>query len=83
MADVLSVADITPIDNSDVVDLTDVVFVKQLGGAEDLQFGFGTVMQIRNGHSVVVSLINADTIPYDTSDTIKTILDKILLKYPL
>jgi len=83
MPSAMTVAEITPIDNSDVIDLTDVVFVKQLGGAEDLMFGFGTVMQIRNGHSVIISLINADAIPYDTSDTVKTILDKILLKYPL
>ncbi len=69
--------------SDDCVDLSEVVFIKQLGGVEDLQFGFGTVTQIRNGQSVVISLINADTIPYDTTDTVKTILAKILAKYPL
>lgn len=69
--------------DSEIIDLTGVVFVKQLGGAEDLIFGFGTIMQIRNGNMVVVSRINADTIPYDESDTVKTIIDKILVKYPL
>lgn len=64
-------------------DLDNVVFIKQLGGAEDLIFGFGTVMQIRNGQPVVISLINADTIPYNSEDTVKSILDKILAKYPL
>ena len=65
------------------VDLDDLTFIKQLGGVEDLQFGFGTVMQIRNGQSVTVSLINADTIPYSDADTVKTIIDQILAKYPL
>lgn len=67
----------------EVADLNDVVFIKQLGGAEDLIFGFGTIMQIRNGQPVVVSLINADTIPYNSEDTVKSIIDKILTKYPL
>ncbi len=65
------------------VDLTQIVFVKQLGGVEDLQFGFGTVTQIRNGQSVIISLINSDTIPYDTTDTVKTIIEKIIAKYPI
>ncbi len=64
-------------------DLSEITFIKQLGGVEDLIFGFGTVMQIRNGNSVTISLINAETIPYDTTDTVKTIIDKILVKYPL
>ena len=67
----------------EIKDLSDVAFVKQLGGTEDLLFGFGTVMQIRNGQSVVISLVNATTIPYDTTDTVKSIIDKILVKYPL
>ncbi len=71
------------INNDGVVDLTEVVFVKQLGGVEDLMFGFGTVMQIRNGNTVVVSLISAEAIPYDTADTVKSIIDKIIAKYPL
>lgn len=65
------------------VDLSEVVFIKQLGGVEDLQFGFGSVMQIRNGQSVTISLINAETIPYDSTDTVKSIIDKIVAKYPL
>jgi len=80
MADNITV---TSIDDANVVDLTDVVFVKQLGGAEDLMFGFGTVMQIRNGNTVIVSLINADTVPYDNTDSVKAIIEKILIKYPL
>ena len=63
--------------------LQSVTFIKQLGGVEDLVFGFGTVMQIRSGQSVTISLINAETIPYDTTDTVKSILDKIIAKYPL
>ncbi len=64
-------------------DLRDITFIKQLGGVEDLVFGFGTIMQIRNGNSVTISLINAETIPYDTTDTVKSVIDKILTKYPL
>lgn len=67
----------------DEIDLSDVVFVKQLGGVEDLQFGFGTIMQIRNGQTVTISLINAETIPYDSIDTVKSIIDKIVARYPL
>ena len=67
----------------DEIDLSGVVFTKQLGGVEDLQFGFGSVTQIRNGQTVVISLINAETIPYTSVDTVKSIIDKILAKYPL
>lgn len=65
------------------VSLSDLKFVRQLGGAEDLMFGFGSVMQLRNGQAVTVSNINAETIPYSTNETVKSILDKILVKYPL
>ena len=68
---------------ADEVDLSEVVFVKQLGGVEDLQFGFGSVMQIRNGQSVTISLINAETIPYDSTHTVKDMIDAIIAKYPL
>ena len=68
---------------ADEIDLSEVVFTKQLGGVEDLQFGFGSVTQIRNGQTVVISLINSETIPYTSVDTVKSIIDKILAKYPL
>ena len=63
--------------------LQEVTFIKQLGGVEDLVFGFGTVMQIRSGQSVIISLINAETIPYDSTNTVKSIIDQIIAKYPL
>lgn len=53
---------------------------KALGGAEDLLFGQGTVAQTRNGKEVVVSKINADTIPYSGDDVTKdkvSIVEKI------
>ena len=65
------------------IDLKEVKFIKQLGGTEDLMFGFGSVMQFRNGKSVTITLINADTIPFDTVDSVKSIIEKILNKYPL
>ena len=64
-------------------DLKDIVFVKQLGGVEDLIFGFGSIMQIRNGQSVIISSINAGTIPYDSTDSVQSIIAKILVKYPI
>jgi len=71
--------------NNDVanVSLRDLKFTRQLAGAEDIRFGFGAVTQIRNGQVVSISDINADTIPFDQSDSIKTIINKIIAKYPL
>ena len=65
------------------IDLTELKFVKQLAGREDLMFGFGVISQIRNGQHTELSLINAGSIPYDGADSIKTIIDKILAKYPI
>lgn len=65
------------------VKLNDLKFIKQLGGAEDLMFGFGTVTQIRNSQGVIISKINAATIPYDSTNSIKDIVDAIIAKYPL
>lgn len=56
-----------------------LVFVKQLAGAEDLMFGTGTTSQVREGQTVTVSLINADTIPYDSTRSVKDVLDQLLL----
>ena len=63
--------------------LKDVVFIKQLGGTEDLLFGFGTIVQIRNGQTVTITRINADIIPYNDTESVKSIISKILIKYPL
>jgi len=65
------------------VKLADLRFVKQLGGVEDLMWGFGSVTQLRNGQAVTISLINADNIPYDQVDSVKTIIDRIIAKYPI
>ena len=65
------------------VKVKDLKFMKQLGGVEDLLWGFGSVMQIRNGQSVTITLINADTVPFDNTHSVKEILDKILEKYPV
>jgi len=65
------------------VTLKDLKFTRQLAGAEDLRFGFGSVTQIRNGQVVMLSDINANIIPYDVDDSVKTIIDKILAKYPI
>ncbi|MCI4437399.1 MAG: hypothetical protein JHC33_11390 [Ignisphaera sp.] len=57
-----------------------LVFVKQLAGAEDLMFGTGTTSQVREGQTVTLSLINADTIPYDSTRSVKDVLDELLLR---
>jgi len=59
-----------------------LVFTRQVAGAEDLIFGFGSTAQIREGESVTISLINADTIPFDTTRSVKQVLDEILAKLP-
>ncbi len=65
------------------VKLNDLKFVKQLGGVEDLMWGFGSVTQLRNGQAVTITAINSDAVPYDNTDSVKSIIDKILVKYPL
>lgn len=55
-----------------------LIFVKQLAGAEDLAFGFGSVSQIREGENVIVTLLNADNIPYDNTRSVKQVLDELL-----
>ena len=67
-----------------MADIESLVFVKDLIGAEDLMFGDGEVQQIRDGEVVVVSKINAETMPYykeSTSEwiTVKTALDELYL----
>lgn len=65
------------------VKLADLRFIKQLGGVEDLMWGFGSVTQLRNGQAVTITSINADSIPYDQADSVKTIIDRIVAKYPI
>jgi len=57
----------------------DLVFTRQVAGAEDLIFGFGSTAQIREGESVNITLINAGTIPYDSTRSVKAVLDELLL----
>jgi len=54
------------------------IFVKQKAGAEDLLFGLGTTAQVREGENVTINLINADTIPYDSTRSVKDVLDELL-----
>jgi len=61
---------------------TKLVFTRQVAGAEDLIFGFGSTAQIREGESVTISLINADTIPFDTTRSVKQVIEEILAKLP-
>jgi len=54
------------------------IFVKQLAGAEDLLFGLGATAQVREGETVTISFINAATIPYDSTRSVKDVLDELL-----
>ena len=64
--------------------MDELIFVKDLIGAEDLLFGEGDVQQIRDGEVVLVSKINAETIPYRTPAgeliNVKTALDYLYSK---
>ena len=54
------------------------IFIKQRAGAEDLLFGLGTTAQVREGENVTVNFINASTIPYDSTRSVKDVLDELL-----
>jgi len=56
---------------------TALVFTRQLGGAEDSIFGFGTEIQVRNGKSVLVTHVNAAHIPYNSTMSVKDKLDDL------
>ena len=56
-----------------------LVFTRQVAGAEDLVFGFGSIAQIREGESVPITLINAGTIPFDATRSVKDVIDELLL----
>jgi len=63
----------------EATDTDTLVFTRQVAGAEDLVFGFGSIAQIREGESVPITLINAGTIPYDSTRSVKDVIDEILL----
>jgi len=55
-----------------------LIFVKAPAGAEDLMFGFGSTAQLREGENTAISLINASHIPYDSTRSVKDVLDELL-----
>ncbi len=61
-----------------ITDEGKIIFVKQLAGAEDLMFGFGSVSQVREGDNTTINLINAHTIPYDATRSVGDVLDFLL-----
>ena len=70
--------EIAPLETVIYEEVKPLVFVKQLAGAEDILFGFGTVMQFREGEAVTITQINAANIPYDETRTVKDVLDQLL-----
>ena len=55
-----------------------LLFAKQKAGAEDMYCGFGTLMQFRQGEGITITKINASTIPYDETRSVKDVLDQLL-----
>ena len=55
-----------------------LIFVKQLAGEEDLVFGLGQVAQVREGETVAISMINAASIPFDSTRSVKDVLVELL-----
>ena len=47
----------------------ELVLVKQLLGKEDMELGFGTTTQVRNGRNIEISKVNGATFPYQYSET--------------
>jgi len=64
---------------ADPIEEEQLVFNRQLGGAEDLIFGFGSESQIRDGDTTIVTYINSAHIPYDSTRSVKQVVDEILL----
>jgi len=57
-----------------------LVMTRQLAGAEDLLRGFGSTSQIREGETVTITHINAESIPYDSTRSVKDALDELFSK---
>jgi len=56
-----------------------LVFTRQVLGAEDVIFGFGSIAQIREGENVTISLVNASHMPYDSTRSVKDALDELFV----
>jgi hypothetical protein len=54
------------------------VYTKQRIVAQDINFGLGTIVQIRNGIRVEGKLVDSSDIPYDSSRSVKDVLDALL-----
>ena len=50
---------------------------KAAGGVEDLTFGMGTETQIRKGQQTTITQINADKIPYSSTQSTKAKVDQV------
>jgi hypothetical protein len=60
----------------------EVVAVRGKIGAEDVEFGLGTTTQNRGGKAVQITQINSVHIPYDSTRSVKDMIDYILTKIP-
>ena len=54
------------------------VYTKQRIVAQDINFGLGTIVQIRNGIRVEGKLVDSSDIPYDSARSVKDVLDALL-----
>jgi len=59
------------------------VYTKHRIGAQDINFGIGTEIQIRNGKRVEVKWVDSSDIPYEQGKSVKEILDELVAKVGL
>ena len=59
---------------------TPLVFTRQKMGAEDIIFGFGTEVQVRNGKSVLVTHLNSSQIPFNSTMSVTDKLNDLELR---
>ncbi len=57
-----------------------IVVERNLAGLEDLLFGVGTEMQVRDGLEVPVTKINAKNLPFDELSNLGEILGAIIIE---
>lgn len=60
----------------------EVVAVRGKVGTEDIQFGLGSTTQNRGGKAVQITEVNSVHIPYDSTRSVKDMIDYILTKIP-
>ena len=61
-----------------MADATKSVYVKQKMVEQDIEFGLSSIVQIRRGIRIEGKQVNADSIPFDATRSVKDVLDELL-----